>query len=48
MCFINWRTCAADVDEIIELLVRLGSEVANVPDFPAVPPAGRSGTAGLA
>lgn len=24
MCFVNWRTTAADVDEIVELLVRLG------------------------
>ena len=45
MCFINWRTCAADVDEVVELLVRLGAEVANVPDVPAVPPEGGPGTA---
>jgi glutamate/tyrosine decarboxylase-like PLP-dependent enzyme len=44
MCFVNWRTCAADVDEIIELLVRLGAELANVPDVPAVPPKGRPRT----
>jgi glutamate/tyrosine decarboxylase-like PLP-dependent enzyme len=24
MCFVNWRTTAADVDEIVELLMRLG------------------------
>jgi glutamate/tyrosine decarboxylase-like PLP-dependent enzyme len=41
MCFINWRTSAADVDEVVDLLVRLGAEVANVPDVPAVPQEGR-------
>jgi hypothetical protein len=45
MCFINWRTTAADVDEVIDLLVRLGAEVANVPDMPAVPREGWPGTA---
>jgi aromatic-L-amino-acid/L-tryptophan decarboxylase len=45
MCFINWRTAAADVDEIIELLIRLGAEVANVPNVPAVPLGGSTGTA---
>jgi len=44
MCFINWRTTAADVDEVVELLVRLGAGVANVPDVPAVPTEGRPGT----
>jgi glutamate/tyrosine decarboxylase-like PLP-dependent enzyme len=29
MCFVNWRTTAADVDEIIDLLVRLGPEVVS-------------------
>lgn len=24
MCFVNWRTTAADVDEVVELLARLG------------------------
>jgi glutamate/tyrosine decarboxylase-like PLP-dependent enzyme len=37
LCFINWRTTAADVDEVVDLLVRLGADVANVPDVPAVP-----------
>ena len=46
MCFINWRTGAADVDEVVDLLVRLGAEVANVPDVPAVPGEGRAGTDG--
>jgi glutamate/tyrosine decarboxylase-like PLP-dependent enzyme len=44
MCFINWRTTAADVDAVVDLLVRLGSEVANVPDVPTVPGGGRPGT----
>jgi aromatic-L-amino-acid/L-tryptophan decarboxylase len=44
MCFINWRTTAADVDEVVDLLVRLGREVANVPDVPAVSGGGRPGT----
>jgi glutamate/tyrosine decarboxylase-like PLP-dependent enzyme len=44
MCFINWRTTAGDVDEVVDLLVRLGSEVANVPDVPAVPGQARLGT----
>jgi glutamate/tyrosine decarboxylase-like PLP-dependent enzyme len=44
MCFINWRTTAADVDAVVDLLVRLGSEMANVPDVPTVPGEGRSGT----
>jgi aromatic-L-amino-acid/L-tryptophan decarboxylase len=51
MCFINWRTCAADVDEIVGLLVRLGAEIANgrvVPTFPPVPAAEPGGTAPLA
>ena len=48
MCFINWRTCAADVDEIVAHLVRLGAEIANgrvVPTFPPVPTAKPGGTA---
>lgn len=47
MCFINWRTTAADVDEVINLLVRLGERVATgpaVPDVPTVPPGGRPGS----
>lgn len=42
MCFINWRTTAADVDEVIDLLVRLGVRAAAGPDVPDVPtvPAG--------
>jgi glutamate/tyrosine decarboxylase-like PLP-dependent enzyme len=45
MCFINWRTTAADVDVVVDLVVRLGAEVANVPDVPTAPGEGRSGTA---
>jgi len=26
MCFVNWRTTASDVDEIVELLVKLAGE----------------------
>jgi glutamate/tyrosine decarboxylase-like PLP-dependent enzyme len=40
MCFINWRTTAADVDEIVAILLRLGAEITNggvVPTFPTVP-----------
>jgi glutamate/tyrosine decarboxylase-like PLP-dependent enzyme len=40
MCFINWRTTAADVDEIVNLVVRLGAEIATggvVPTIAAVP-----------
>jgi aromatic-L-amino-acid/L-tryptophan decarboxylase len=47
MCFINWRTSAADVDEIVALLTRLGSEVAAgpvVPTFPATRGSGPAGT----
>jgi aromatic-L-amino-acid/L-tryptophan decarboxylase len=50
MCFINWRTCAADVDEIVALLVRLGAEIAKervVPTFPPVPTAKPGGTTPL-
>ena len=28
-CFINWRTTAADVEEVVTLLVRLGGELAG-------------------
>jgi glutamate/tyrosine decarboxylase-like PLP-dependent enzyme len=41
LCFINWRTTAADVDAVVDLLIRLGAEVANVPDVPTVPGDGR-------
>jgi aromatic-L-amino-acid/L-tryptophan decarboxylase len=34
MCFINWRTAAADVDAVIDLLVRLGADLANRPVEP--------------
>ncbi|HKA05741.1 MAG TPA: aminotransferase class V-fold PLP-dependent enzyme [Gemmataceae bacterium] len=47
MCFINWRTTAADVDEIVGLLVRLGAEVATggvVPTIPVVPTKETGGT----
>ena len=47
MCFINWRTTAADVDEIVGLLVRLGAEIATggvVPTIPAVPTVETGGT----
>jgi glutamate/tyrosine decarboxylase-like PLP-dependent enzyme len=47
MCFVNWRTCAADVDEIVDLLVRLGSEIATgriVPTFPPAPLAPATGS----
>jgi aromatic-L-amino-acid/L-tryptophan decarboxylase len=37
MCFINWRTSAADVDEVIALLVRLGADVAASRIVPNVP-----------
>ena len=46
-CFINWRTSAADVDEFVELLVRLGATVATGPDgpnVPAMPPTADGGT----
>jgi aromatic-L-amino-acid/L-tryptophan decarboxylase len=46
MCFVNWRTSAADVDEIIELLERFGREIATgrvVPTFPAEPHASAPG-----
>jgi len=48
MCFINWRTSAADVDEIVALLVRLGAEIANgtvIPTIPDVPTTESGGTA---
>lgn len=38
MCFINWRTTAADVDEVVDLLTRLGDELAGTPAVPDVPP----------
>jgi aromatic-L-amino-acid decarboxylase len=47
LCFINWRTSAADVDEIVHLLARLGREVAAgpvVPTFPATPAGGPAGS----
>ena len=47
MCFINWRTSAAEVDEIVELLVRLGADVAAgrvVPGVPRAPAAAPGGT----
>jgi glutamate/tyrosine decarboxylase-like PLP-dependent enzyme len=47
MCFINWRTSAADVDGIVELLARLGPEVTAgpvIPTFPAAPDDGPVGT----
>jgi glutamate/tyrosine decarboxylase-like PLP-dependent enzyme len=40
MCFVNWRTSAGDVDEIIDLLVDLGRKVTAgqiVPTFPPRP-----------
>src|SRR5262249_44742805 len=45
MCFINWRTSAADVDEIVELLIRLGAEVAAESVVRSVPwaPANEAG-----
>ncbi len=46
MCFVNWRTTAADVDEIIDLLLRLGAEMAGgevVRNLPAAPSGGVSG-----
>lgn len=46
MCFVNWRTTAADVDEIIDLLLRLAAEIASrrvVPDLPAGPKGGCNG-----
>ena len=46
MCFINWRTSAADVDEIVELLIRLGAEVAAGPVVPGVPRAPAAGPGG--
>ena len=39
MCFINWRTSAADVDEVVDLLARLGGEVTARPVIPTIPPA---------
>jgi hypothetical protein len=47
MCFINWRTSAAEVDEIVELLIRLGAGVTAggvVPDLPRATAAGSGGT----
>jgi glutamate/tyrosine decarboxylase-like PLP-dependent enzyme len=47
MCFINWRTSAAEVDEIVELLIRLGADVAAgrvVPGVPRAPAAAPGGT----
>ena len=41
MCFVNWRTTAADVDEIIDLLLQLGPKVAAgqvVPKESSIPP----------
>jgi aromatic-L-amino-acid/L-tryptophan decarboxylase len=46
MCFINWRTSAADVDEIVDLLVRLGAEVASGPVVPGLPRAPAAGDGG--
>lgn len=46
MCFVNWRTTAADVDEIIDLLLKLGHEIAAgkvVPNVATAPPAGSAG-----
>ena len=28
-CFVNWRTTAADVEEVVRLLARLGDELAS-------------------
>jgi glutamate/tyrosine decarboxylase-like PLP-dependent enzyme len=39
MCFVNWRTTAADVDEIVELLMGLGRTVANATVVPDLSPA---------
>jgi glutamate/tyrosine decarboxylase-like PLP-dependent enzyme len=47
MCFINWRTSAADVDEVVDLLTELGQRVtagAVVPTIPPAPAAGPPGT----
>lgn len=48
MCFVNWRTTAADVDEIVELLVKFGTEIATGQVVPNVPPSGDAGSAGNA
>ncbi|HEX3150305.1 MAG TPA: pyridoxal-dependent decarboxylase [Gemmataceae bacterium] len=40
MCFINWRTSADDVDAVIDILIRLGTDLANRPvesNVPTVP-----------
>jgi glutamate/tyrosine decarboxylase-like PLP-dependent enzyme len=39
MCFINWRTSAGDVDEIVDLLARLGAEVSAGRVVPTIPAA---------
>jgi glutamate/tyrosine decarboxylase-like PLP-dependent enzyme len=46
MCFVNWRTTAADVDEVIDLLLQLGPEVAAGPVVPKEPPLPAAGSAG--
>jgi aromatic-L-amino-acid decarboxylase len=33
-CFVNWRTTAADVDEVIELLTKLGEPGLGSPGSP--------------
>jgi aromatic-L-amino-acid/L-tryptophan decarboxylase len=46
MCFVNWRTTAADVDEIIDMLLQLGAEIATGQIVPNVPPAPAMADAG--
>jgi glutamate/tyrosine decarboxylase-like PLP-dependent enzyme len=48
MCFVNWRTTAADVDELIELLLRFGTEIATGQVVPNLPSSGAAGFAGNA
>jgi glutamate/tyrosine decarboxylase-like PLP-dependent enzyme len=46
MCFINWRTSASYVDQIVDLLVELGANVTAGPVIPTIPPAPESDVPG--